>query len=188
MLTRHNTIWYHWNELTTLQGLYSLSGRTPYCKISWSIEAVRFGLDFSNHSEIWQAPRQQRCRVACQISERYEHYNTQSRGLETSRKDFGGKTFVSLMNTCLADLCCVLLGNRSRRCVTCYRFQMNINTINLKMTQMKIGQRICSSVMDISAKFQESALRIGRNVFTMALIFWGCWLIKAINLVPYRYI
>ena len=33
----------------------------------------------------WQAPRQQRCRDACQISERYDHYNIQSRGFKTSR-------------------------------------------------------------------------------------------------------
>ena len=41
-------------------------------------------VDFSNRSEIWQAPRRQRCRDACQISERYYHYNTQSRGFGTS--------------------------------------------------------------------------------------------------------
>ena len=40
-------------------------------------------LDFSNRSEIWQAPRQQCCRDACQISERCDHYNIQSRGFET---------------------------------------------------------------------------------------------------------
>ena len=34
-------------------------------------------LDFSNRSEIWKPSRQ--------ISERYDHYNTQSRGFETSR-------------------------------------------------------------------------------------------------------
>ena len=33
----------------------------------------------------WQASRQQRCRDACQISERYDHYNIQSRGFKTSR-------------------------------------------------------------------------------------------------------
>ena len=43
------------------------------------------GLDFSNRFEISQAPRQQRCRDTCQISERYDHYNTQSRGFEPSR-------------------------------------------------------------------------------------------------------
>ena len=41
-------------------------------------------LNFSNPSEIWQAPRQQCCRDACPISEWYNHYNTQSRGFETS--------------------------------------------------------------------------------------------------------
>ena len=32
-------------------------------------------LDFSNCSEIWQAPRQQRCWDACQISEGYDNHN-----------------------------------------------------------------------------------------------------------------
>ena len=40
---------------------------------------------FSSRSEIWQASRQQRCRDACQISEWYNPYYTQSRGLETSQ-------------------------------------------------------------------------------------------------------
>ena len=43
------------------------------------------GLNFSNRSEIWQVPRQRCCRGACQISERYDHCNIQSRGFETSR-------------------------------------------------------------------------------------------------------
>ena len=42
-------------------------------------------LDFSNCSEIWQATRQQRFLDACPILERYDHYNIQSRGFETSR-------------------------------------------------------------------------------------------------------
>ena len=43
------------------------------------------GLNLSHCSEIWLAPRQHRCRDACQILERYDHYNNQSRGFETSR-------------------------------------------------------------------------------------------------------
>ena len=43
------------------------------------------GLNFSNRSEIWQVPRQRCCRGACQISERYDNCNIQSRGFETSR-------------------------------------------------------------------------------------------------------
>ena len=42
-------------------------------------------LDFSNRSDIWQAPRQQRCRDACQISERCDQYSIQSRDFESSR-------------------------------------------------------------------------------------------------------
>ena len=66
--------WYH-------QGLYSQSR---------DLEGVSkerdLGLNFSNRSDIWQAPRQQRCRDACQISEQYNHYNIQSGGFETWRE------------------------------------------------------------------------------------------------------
>ena len=43
-------------------------------------------LDFFIRSEIWQAPRQQRCRDSCKISERCAHHNIQSRGFETPRE------------------------------------------------------------------------------------------------------
>ena len=69
----------------TIHGICSLNGRTSYRRISRSLEAVRLGLVFFNRSEIWQAHRQQRCRDACQISERYNHYNTQSRSFDTLR-------------------------------------------------------------------------------------------------------
>ena len=42
-------------------------------------------LQWSYRSEIWQAPRQQRCRGTCQISERLEMFKPESRGFETSR-------------------------------------------------------------------------------------------------------
>ena len=48
-------------------------------------EQTEFRLDFSNRSEIWQAPRQQRCRDASQISEWYDQNNNQFRSFETSR-------------------------------------------------------------------------------------------------------
>ena len=38
-----------------------------------------------NHFEIWQAPRQQYCRGACQISERSDNSKYKSRGFETLR-------------------------------------------------------------------------------------------------------
>ena len=63
-----------------MQGLYLLSGKTSYGRILW-----RLDLDYSNHSEIWQAPRQQFCRDSYQISKWYDHYNTHSRRFETSR-------------------------------------------------------------------------------------------------------
>ena len=41
-------------------------------------------LELTDHSEIWQAPRQQCCRGACQISEWYDISNYQSCGFESS--------------------------------------------------------------------------------------------------------
>ena len=62
------------------QGLYSLSGKTSYRKISSSLEAARFG--FGLFQLLWNLTGIQ---YACQISERYDHYNTQSRSFKTSR-------------------------------------------------------------------------------------------------------
>ena len=42
-------------------------------------------LEFCDRSEIWQALRQQCCRCACQISNRYDNLKYQSRGFETLR-------------------------------------------------------------------------------------------------------
>ena len=42
-------------------------------------------LKLFDRSEIWQAPRQQCCRCACQISKRCDNLNYQSRSFETSR-------------------------------------------------------------------------------------------------------
>ena len=42
-------------------------------------------LELSDRSDIWQAPRQQGSRSACQISKRCDNLNYQSRGFETSR-------------------------------------------------------------------------------------------------------
>ena len=75
-----STLWYQSHQ----QVLYSLSGKTSYRQISWSLEAARLGV-ISHHPEIWQAPRQRCCRGACQISERLEKSKHESRDLETSR-------------------------------------------------------------------------------------------------------
>ena len=42
-------------------------------------------LELPDRSKIWQAPRQQCCRCACQISKRYDNLKYQSRGFETWR-------------------------------------------------------------------------------------------------------
>ena len=74
--------------ITTL-GLYSLSGKTSVRRLTARSREVSkprdSSLNFSIRSEIWQVPRQRCCRGACQISERYDHCNIQSRGFETSR-------------------------------------------------------------------------------------------------------
>ena len=68
-----------------LLGLHSLSGRTS-TRRSRKVSQPRYsGLDFSNRSEIWQAPRQQRRRDDWQVSERYGQNDIQSRGFETPR-------------------------------------------------------------------------------------------------------
>ena len=65
-------------------GLYSLSGQTSYQKISWSLEIrveyFPIALKFNRHLGSSAAKPN-----ACQTSERYDHYNIQSRGFETSR-------------------------------------------------------------------------------------------------------
>ena len=71
--------------MITNLGLCSLScGRliARSCEISkpWD-----FGSYFSNGSVIWHAPQQPHCRIACQISERKDYYNTKSCGFATSR-------------------------------------------------------------------------------------------------------
>ena len=77
------------------QGLYSLSGQTSYRKSSWTPQSCEIrGLDLSNHSEIWQAPRQQGCQDACQISERHDYHNIQSRCFVI----FGSKMSYCLVN------------------------------------------------------------------------------------------
>ena len=72
----------YWHSCSRkIPGLYLLSGRTSYRKIS---KPRNSRLDFSKCPEIWQVS-QQRCRDYCQISDRYDYYNAQSRGFQISR-------------------------------------------------------------------------------------------------------
>ena len=63
-----------WNYY--LQGLYSLSGRASYPKISWSLVAARLG--FKLFQSLWNLTGLSNFTTG-------DHYNIQSRGLETSR-------------------------------------------------------------------------------------------------------
>ena len=66
-------------------GLYSLSGRTSSREISWSLEAAKFG--FRLFQSLWKLTGASEAALSrrLSISERYNHYNIQSRGLEISR-------------------------------------------------------------------------------------------------------
>ena len=66
----------HWPILFRVG--YSLSGKMSYCKISRSLEVARF--EFRFFQSLWNLAG-----PSCQISERCNNYNTQSRGFETSR-------------------------------------------------------------------------------------------------------
>ena len=82
--------WFPYGALTLwkVSYLYSiLPDSVVFVHISLGLEVSRprdSYAHFSNRSEIWQAHRQ-RCRDACQISERHDHYNTQYHDFESSR-------------------------------------------------------------------------------------------------------
>ena len=72
----------HWTAPSLIQpGLYSLSRRTSYHKISRSLEAAKFG--FKLVQSLWNLTGISTALL--QISERYDHYIIQSCGFETSR-------------------------------------------------------------------------------------------------------
>ena len=95
-IAKHMTSWFVYSEAQDLCILFMLCVDTGplFTKPTDVLNTVRSRkaskprdscLDFSNRSEIWQAPRHQRCRDTCQISERYDHDNIQSCGFKTSR-------------------------------------------------------------------------------------------------------
>ena len=63
-------------------GLYSLSEQTSYRKISWSLEAMRFG--FRLFRLLWNLTGNSAV-VLPRCRERYDPYNIQSRSFETPR-------------------------------------------------------------------------------------------------------
>ena len=67
-------------------------------------------LELSDRSEIWQAPRQQGCRSACQISKRCDNLNYKSRGLQTSR-DLTITRLIGYWNGALVFRCDLVLND-----------------------------------------------------------------------------
>ena len=68
-----------------IQCLYSLSDKTYYRQISWSLDDARLDVKLLYRSEIWRASRQRCCLVACQISERFGKSKFESRRFEISQ-------------------------------------------------------------------------------------------------------
>ena len=85
-----------WNQMV-IHGLYSLSGKTSYRKISWSLEAARFG--FKLFQSLWNLARTSaallpRCLSNFRAIRPLQH--TISRLWDFTR--FGGKTSYRLVN------------------------------------------------------------------------------------------
>ena len=73
-----------WGQPIPRQGLYSLSRRPSYRKISWSLEATRFDVIMIVPLCNLTTSRQRCWRGACLMSERLEKFKPESRGFETS--------------------------------------------------------------------------------------------------------
>ena len=67
---------------TGLLGSVSISDKTPCRQV---LQPRDLYLELYDRCKIWQAPRQQCCGCACQISKWWDNLNYQSRGFETSR-------------------------------------------------------------------------------------------------------
>ena len=65
--------------------IYSLSGKTSYRQISWSLEAAILDVIMIHRAEIRQASRQRCWRGANPIAEQLEKSKPESRGFESSR-------------------------------------------------------------------------------------------------------
>ena len=88
---------YELSDLLDFQGLYSLSGKTSYRKISWSLEAARFG--FKPFQSLWNlagtsAALLPRCLSNLRAIRPLQHTISRLRDFT----GFGGKTSYRLVN------------------------------------------------------------------------------------------
>ena len=78
-------------QQAVMSGYIEVRAPSQYTKRRLSVRSRKvskprdYMLQWSYRSEIWQAPRQQSCRCACQNSKRYDNLKYQSRGFETLR-------------------------------------------------------------------------------------------------------
>ena len=91
----HTALW--WQRQSTNQGLYLLSGKTSYPKISWSLEAARFG--FKLFQSLWNlagtsAALLPRCLSNFRAIQPLQHPISRLRDFTR----FGGKTPYRLVN------------------------------------------------------------------------------------------
>ena len=97
------------NSLRNYLGLnlvISSLGLCPTAKPRKDSKPRNSGLDFPNRSTILQAhPQQQRCRDACQISERFDHYNIKTQGYRDFSR-FGDMTFTVYWTEALWRITC----------------------------------------------------------------------------------
>ena len=86
-------------------------------------------LELSDRSEIWQAPRQQGCRSACQNSKRCDNLDNQCRGFETSR-DLTIRRLIGYWNGALASTSYSFSKKKSKVeflfCFEIYRYKWNL--------------------------------------------------------------
>ena len=110
-----------------------------------------------DRSEIWQAPRQQYCRGACQISKRYDNSSHKSRGFETISSD---KTSYRILRWVFPFVGLIrnMLLNKESRCQWC------------------IMGHHCD-VANVVPKSPESLIFLVFGVFILRLnaIFSRCW-------------
>ena len=68
----------------SIQGLYSLNGKTSYGKISWSLKLKDLGFNISNNADISRHISSSAAEMPVKF-QWYNHHNIQSRSFETSR-------------------------------------------------------------------------------------------------------
>ena len=128
-------------------------------------------LELPDHSEIWQALRQQCCRCACQISKRYDNSKCQSRGFETLR-DLTERRLFGYW-----DGAQIVFGEKgSYRCVFWNRFSNMTTELRIRLrppllTGVNFNPRM--EINHIQYKVRDAAVEVWEFVRNFILHFTG---------------